>query len=597
MLPTAEPTAIPDPLIQMLSASIPAAVTETVDSHLPEPAARLSAYLGASVAIGAISAVLEGRNDSSTVADLRDDMMRMTQCAYYAAGGNATDAENIIATALYSSITSEEAAWAFMGFYVSPQVTVSAVSSSSVDAWADTCDALISKLNATSTGFPRQNGTVANARLTPAQHSGGHLRGHDDRLLPRIQKRMRDAAGEAEEQCGGGDGAVDVIYINGILCSPDESDSGATALTLMIAAMNVPSFTAATAINVFNVRNPSEGFVLDLWECIKLKALAMTFDEVLRLIISLRMKNQVLEAVAFAALDELAEIIPMLRDRVLEKVIAYTPGTVEQDILSKVRTSLTHGRAVVLVGHSQGNLYMNSAYHFLTEAEKENVKLLSVATPASSVGEPGTTSPYVTRYDDLVVVPVPGSLIANVHSPSESWTMGEELGILLNHNFIRCYMSDQNTAAYVHSALRAQLLVSEPPEAVAGDGIITVTLRWGENEDVDLHVWEPSGYHVYYSQKQGPSGYLDVDDVTSYGPENYYVACSTLQAGRYLVALRYYDGVTAETARVALSAGSQIRQVTKTLTEIGSSSAMVNVAHIDVNLDNPSRPTFQITLL
>ena len=58
---------------------------------------------------------------------------------------------------------------------------------------------------------------------------------------------------------------------------------------------------------------------------------------------------------------------------------------------------------------------------------------------------------------------------------------------------------------------------------------LRLTLTWGENpRDLDSHLWTPSiegsPYHVYFgskgSENSRPYAQLDVDDVSSYGPEN-----------------------------------------------------------------------------
>lgn len=56
------------------------------------------------------------------------------------------------------------------------------------------------------------------------------------------------------------------------------------------------------------------------------------------------------------------------------------------------------------------------------------------------------------------------------------------------------------------------------PAKYLGKGNITVQLKWDTQPDVDLHIWEPSGTHVYYSHKGGLCGYLDRDDTDGEGP-------------------------------------------------------------------------------
>ncbi|ACR13332.1 YfaP family protein [Teredinibacter turnerae] len=69
--------------------------------------------------------------------------------------------------------------------------------------------------------------------------------------------------------------------------------------------------------------------------------------------------------------------------------------------------------------------------------------------------------------------------------------------------------------------IRSSCLVVDP-------NTTTITLTWGENPaDIDSHLYGPNGsggnFHIYYAAKQttvnNTTVYLDVDDVTSYGPE------------------------------------------------------------------------------
>ncbi len=49
------------------------------------------------------------------------------------------------------------------------------------------------------------------------------------------------------------------------------------------------------------------------------------------------------------------------------------------------------------------------------------------------------------------------------------------------------------------------------------------TLIWDSRADIDLHVIEPGGSHLYWADRNGhQGGELDVDDVDGFGPENIY---------------------------------------------------------------------------
>lgn len=90
----------------------------------------------------------------------------------------------------------------------------------------------------------------------------------------------------------------------------------------------------------------------------------------------------------------------------------------------------------------------------------------------------------------------------------------------------------------------------------SGQGPFTVTLTWGAQPDVDLHVFEPDGSHVYYQTASGSAGYLDVDDVTAYGPEHYYSDCAQIMTGEYRVGVNYYRGAAPEIATILIQAGT-----------------------------------------
>lgn len=60
------------------------------------------------------------------------------------------------------------------------------------------------------------------------------------------------------------------------------------------------------------------------------------------------------------------------------------------------------------------------------------------------------------------------------------------------------------------------------PGPALGTGEFSATLTWDTQTDIDLHVNEPSGYHIYYREtnRRGPTAVLDADNTIGYGPEN-----------------------------------------------------------------------------
>ena len=225
--------------------------------------------------------------------------------------------------------------------------------------------------------------------------------------------------------------------------------------------------------------------------------------------------------------------------------------------VQRYESLLMEGNRVLVVAHSQGNLYANSAYANLASGGRISMDafgIVSVATPASHVAGNG---PYYTLMYDLVISTVqmalPGTLPGNVVNTvsDRDWA---------HHSFIDSYLyGDQTGPLIVNSALNNANALSWP-EPQVGNGPISVTLTWGAEPDVDLHVYEPDGSHVYYGNRLGSSGYLDRDDISSFGPEHYYVVdCVSLAAGTYRVGVNYYWGRDPETAYVQIKAGDIVR--------------------------------------
>ena len=85
-----------------------------------------------------------------------------------------------------------------------------------------------------------------------------------------------------------------------------------------------------------------------------------------------------------------------------------------------------------------------------------------------------------------------------------------------------------------------------PPVIHTGD--VQVTLRWNTMDDIDLHVTDPYGDEIYYSQKTSRSGgVLDVDanadnNNTMRNPvENIYWPTGQAPLGNYIIDIVLYD--------------------------------------------------------
>ncbi len=115
---------------------------------------------------------------------------------------------------------------------------------------------------------------------------------------------------------------------------------------------------------------------------------------------------------------------------------------------------------------------------------------------------------------------------------------------------------------------------------------LEVTLTWNTLVDMDLHVIEPSGAHVYWESKNGRTAFLDVDNTTGFGPETISVRQGVAVAGVYEVFVVQHRGDAPTTSTVAItlnvgSAGAQTALFTRQSVG-GSNSTRYNVALVDV---------------
>jgi hypothetical protein len=139
-----------------------------------------------------------------------------------------------------------------------------------------------------------------------------------------------------------------------------------------------------------------------------------------------------------------------------EQLLEYAPSVVtdsikdaeKQDIAEMVKSyanSINAGHRVVLVSHSQGNLFGVRAYEKLESWQRKYFKQVSVASPASKVVGGGG---HVTSVDDMIIVPlieVAGALPANAKNikPTES-----------THEFVRGYLNGDVTSGIIKNLIQ-----------------------------------------------------------------------------------------------------------------------------------------------
>ncbi len=100
-------------------------------------------------------------------------------------------------------------------------------------------------------------------------------------------------------------------------------------------------------------------------------------------------------------------------------------------------------------------------------------------------------------------------------------------------------------------------VIAEGPGGIGMDSVtinctatsanLWIRLTWDQNNtDVDLYTTEPGGFTCWYADQISPDtgARLDLDDVTGYGPEHYYLSADeghTLLYGTYEIDVHYYS--------------------------------------------------------
>jgi len=106
-------------------------------------------------------------------------------------------------------------------------------------------------------------------------------------------------------------------------------------------------------------------------------------------------------------------------------------------------SSFNQKHNVILVAHSQGNLWGNKMYSLFTDEQKKKFRMVSVATPANHVMVPDNIEPYATASEDYIISSIPGSLPGNVDGNG--------------HEFVETYLTGsinapRKIALYIKSA-------------------------------------------------------------------------------------------------------------------------------------------------
>lgn len=241
----------------------------------------------------------------------------------------------------------------------------------------------------------------------------------------------------------------------------------------------------------------------------------------------------------------------------------------------RVSSTIAEGRKLLMLAHSQGNLFVHDAYKSaLKLTTADSVKVVHVASAS-----PFLHGPHILADKDIVIGGL-NLLFTNSTSPivipghpdrvklgSDDWK---------GHSFVDIYMhSALPLRNIVNQHVVDALIAIKPPVRIAQPGLFTVTLEWNGTGDVDLHTYEPNGNKVYYNAKQGRSGRLDVDNIIANGPEHFYADCRNemVMEGDYRIGIANYNSADGRLATVQISSWDKGVLGTKSITLGGSTGS------------------------
>lgn len=207
---------------------------------------------------------------------------------------------------------------------------------------------------------------------------------------------------------------------------------------------------------------------------------------------------------------------------------------------------------LMLVAHSQGNLFMNKAYEYIKpKIGSSSVQVVHIA--------PASTILYGEHWLAAIDVVINGlRLTGNVPEVSPDLDIVSFPPQLLEdfsgHELIKTYLNRPLSRSLINASIVKSMSELITP-ATGNIGSFTVTLTWNGTGDVDLHTFEPNGFHSYYSNRQGPVGFLDVDNTYADGPERYFASCdpTVLQVGSYKIAINNYARATGRMATIQIA--------------------------------------------
>ncbi len=271
------------------------------------------------------------------------------------------------------------------------------------------------------------------------------------------------------------------------------------------------------------------------------------------------------------SLSHLVDVFSYLTDKFTETAIGLlgklmTSDMAEQDYKrheGKIDEWAKRGN-IVLVPHSQGNLFANKAYNYAnTFMDSELITVVHVAPASKELNGRHFLAKQDTVINGLLWT------VGETHSPTHdiSWEG------LSNHGFLPIYMNKEIYATrvdeqdeqgeqqgllandieeHINDSLRA-MIHSALEEGIKARSLLEVRLTWYYQGDMALVVTEPDGTMIHQNDQQGTVGRL-TENSAYFGPEIYQIACESngAQSPEGLYRISAYNATRGPLAHLAI---------------------------------------------
>lgn len=277
-----------------------------------------------------------------------------------------------------------------------------------------------------------------------------------------------DGYGQDEQPC---QPDVVVMFGNGVWNDAEDTDESRRILEDVL-EIHVLGTNLKGIIKYDTSHNPSEGKLLDLLETFE-QTIQTNYSKFWEFLSGLDLMPDILQ-------DKLKEIAAEID----ADIVSANPSVQEHIVVYD--TYLREENVVVLVAHSQGNLYGNIAYLGLDQQYIDGFGIVSVANPDSYIAGGG---PYTTIDEDQIIGYLPTALPTNLDNFFGPVNLADWSG----HKFIESYLATGHDAETV-ILNNVVSMINDLRLSNRNCGVLPDTGQWqdftpifGEDSDYTIH--------------------------------------------------------------------------------------------------------------